>query len=201
MKTIKKAVLLLLTAGIVFSFTSCSEGRTEKGEENLTSFDSVRDYSNRQGFRNWYYYCGDVESNDQTLMTYSDYYARYTSIYAGIYYDTYILREYWLLGEHGEGVVLAFEAPTTDTAEITVEFTLLSSNSAADVVLQLYSSEQNNGYGGDFHDSLIRKATEYGEENKLTETFKYETEEGELLYFGFYGSKPAYAQVRVSIEY
>mgnify|MGYP001084596238 CR=1 FL=1 len=66
---IKKLLLALLFA--VSSLASCNSNNTSVKNEDVDdyklylndTFNSVKDLSDAQGYRNWYYYCGDTDDN------------------------------------------------------------------------------------------------------------------------------------------
>lgn len=100
---------------------------------------SVRDLSDRQGYRNWYYYCGDADQpGTLALMSFNDYYGRWSSKYQQLYFDTYMWSSVWLPdGQTGMGIGMGFLVPATGKLSVKANVTLLSNrdNNAADGVV------------------------------------------------------------------
>ena len=91
------------------------------------TFNSTQDLSDAQGYRNWYYYCGDAEINMLDYMVFSEYYGRWCSKFHHLYTDTYMWGTYWLPdGRQGFGVGMGFKAPATGTLEIAVTLNLIA---------------------------------------------------------------------------
>lgn len=94
------------------------------------TFNSVNDLSDKQGYRNWFYYCGDPDDNSLALMAFNDYYGRWCSSYQQLFYYTYMWGKTWLPeDQQGMGIGMSFKAPATGTISYKVVLRLLAHES------------------------------------------------------------------------
>lgn len=130
---IKKLLLALLFA--VSSLASCNNNNTSIKSEEVDdyklylneTFNSVKDLSDAQGYRNWYYYCGDTDDNSLSLMTFNDYYGRWCSKYQTLFYSTYMWGSFWLPeDQQGYGIGMGFKAPATGKVHVSCMVRLLA---------------------------------------------------------------------------
>lgn len=115
------------------------------------TFNSTKDMSDCQGYRNWYYYCGDPEDGSLSYMVFNDYYGRWCSKYQQIYYFTYMWGTAWLPeDQQGYGIGMSFKAPATGTVDVSVTLKLLAlpEFSNGDGVIFMISDINGDPYEG-----------------------------------------------------
>lgn len=115
------------------------------------TFNSTQDLSDCQGYRNWYYYCGDPEDGSLSYMVFNDYYGRWCSKYQQIYYFTYMWGTAWLPeDQQGYGIGMGFKAPATGKLDISVTLRLLElpKYSNGDGVIFMISDIKGDPYEG-----------------------------------------------------
>lgn len=115
------------------------------------TFNSTKDMSDCQGYRNWYYYCGDPEDGSLAYMVFNDYYGRWCSKYQQIYYFTYMWGTAWLPeDQQGYGIGMSFKAPATGKVNVSVTLKLLElpEFSNGDGVIFMISDINGDPYEG-----------------------------------------------------
>lgn len=135
----KYIVSILLIVFLMCIFASCSKETitydpepTAEVVDDYTqylgqTFNSTQDLSDCQGYKNWYYYCGDPEDGSLAYMVFNDYYGRWCSKYQQIYYFTYMWGTTWLPeDQQGYGIGMGFKAPATGKLDISVTVRLLA---------------------------------------------------------------------------
>lgn len=163
-KIFKTLICLLLACVSLCVFASCSETKSvvydpapsaEETDDYTKylgdTFNSTADLSDCQGYRNWYYYCGDPEDNSLAYMVFNDYYGRWCSKYQQLYYFTYMWSSVWLPeDQQGYGIGMGFKAPATGTVEISVTLKLLAlpEFSNGDGVIFMISDKNGDPYEG-----------------------------------------------------
>lgn len=140
-KLLQTAATIFLVGVYIFGTVSCGRGGEKvKYEPELPAaqvddytlyledtFNSTSDLSDCQGYRNWYYYCGDPEDGSLAYMVFNDYYGRWCSKYQQLYYFTYMWGTAWLPeDQQGYGIGMGFKAPATGTVSIDVTIRLLA---------------------------------------------------------------------------
>ena len=164
MRNILKKILLFFCAGLCFVAAGCgSEEKTvyspalpEAVKDDYTmylneTFNSTEDLSDCQGYRNWYYYCGDPEDDSLSLMVFNDYYGRWCSEYQSLYYYTYMWSTVWLPeDQQGYGIGMGFKAPATGKVSVSATVRLLADPdySNGDGVVFTISDKRGDPYDG-----------------------------------------------------
>ena len=160
-----KLLPLILTGAFLLCGAGCGgEGQTttyspslpEAQKDDYTlyledTFNNNADLSDCQGYRNWYYYCGDPEDDSLSLMVFNDYYGRWCSKYQQIYYFTYLWSRAWLPeDQQGYGIGMSFKAPATGTVHITATVRLLAEErfNSGDGVVFTISDKRGDPYDG-----------------------------------------------------
>lgn len=113
-KVLKLLVSLALTAACIFTaagLAGCGDGNDGKPVEVLSSYNNITDFSNKQGWRNWYYLYGDVE--EPSYMVFDMDGARWN----GRDFYSFIEIRQFHPGNNGESI-LGFKAPKSGTLKI-----------------------------------------------------------------------------------
>ncbi len=137
-KLFKSLICVLVVVLLISAFVGCAQTTVtydpEPFEEVVDdyrlyldeTFNSVQDLSDCQGYRNWYYYCGDPEDGSLDYMVFNDFYGRWCSQYQTIYEFTYMWSSVWLPEAlQGYGIGMSFKAPATGTLDVSVNLKLL----------------------------------------------------------------------------
>lgn len=158
---IKKACIGILATFLLLGATSCgetvtynpalpTEGQVDDYKQYLGKpFNSTADLSDCQGYKNWYYYCGDPEIEMLDYMVFSEYYGRWCSKYHHLYTYTYMWGTSWLPdGRQGFGIGMGFKAPATGMLDVSVMLNLLAvpELSSGDGVVFTISDKKGNAY-------------------------------------------------------
>lgn len=138
-KTIKTSMIVLLTSFLSICTAGCDAknvsynpplptGQADDYKQYLgETFNSTADLSDCQGYRNWYYYCGDPDNDTLAYMVFNDFYGRWCSKYQQLYTSTYIWGTAWLPeGQQGYGIGMGFKAPATGKVDVSVTVRLLA---------------------------------------------------------------------------
>ena len=191
----RKVLICILTILLFLVSTGCNSNKVSYNPElppvevddykqylNET-FNSRADLSSCQGYRNWYYYCGDPE-DQLSLMTYNSFYGRWCSKYNTTYTDTFMWGVSWL-PDHiaGAGVGMGFKAPATGKIDVYVMVRLLAPqySNSGDGVLFVISNQV-----GDMYDSISIRPQDGGKDMEYEETI--EVEKGDEILFMLYGN-------------
>ena len=164
------------------------------------TFNSSEDLSDCQGYKNWYYYCGDPEDRSLALMTFNDYYGRWCSKYQQLYYFTYLWGEDWYPeDQQGYGIGMGFKFPATGKIVFSAKIRLLqdpSYNNGDGVVFTI--SDKN----GDPYDGKSITPAEGGQDFVLSQTIDVKMGE-EILFMLFPngGNTHDYTKVIITINY
>lgn len=148
---------LLMAAGcgakekIVYSPALPGEAKDDYTLYLDETFNSTADLSDCQGYRNWYYYCGDPEDDSLSLMVFNDYYGRWCSEYQSLYYYTYMWSTVWLPeDQQGYGIGMGFKAPASGKVSVSATVRLLAdpNYSNGDGVVFTISDKSGDPYDG-----------------------------------------------------
>ena len=191
MKAIKKFSVFMITTFLLFGMISCGDSAQNSSLIQVDdykqylgeTFNSVVDLSSRQGYRNWYYYCGDPE-DQLSYMTFNSYYGRWCSKYNTLYADTFMWGNSWLPDNNaGAGVGMGFKAPATGTVEVNATVKLLSPEqyNSGDGVLFVVSDKS-----GELYSSIFITPKDGGIDKTICETI--EVSIGEEILFMLYGN-------------
>ena len=207
---IKKSSLALLTALLTLGAVGC--GKTtynpplpSAGVDDYTqylneTFNSTADLSDCQGYRNWYYYCGDPDNDTLSYMVFNDFYGRWCSEYQGLYTSTYMWGTAWLPeGQQGYGIGMGFKAPATGTVEVSVTLRLLAHPdfSSGDGVVFTISDITGEPYDG------VSISKQKGAKDQILETTVDVKMGEEILFMLFANANNThdYTNVDITINY
>ena len=213
MRKFKSLICAVLAAISVVCAVSCGGGTNTTYSPALPAqpkddyrqylneqWSSVNDMSDMQGYRNWYYYCGDPYDKSLELMVFNDYYGRWSSKYQQLYFDTYMWSNVWLPeDQQGYGIGMGFKAPASGRLQIVAEVTLLAEekyNSGDGVV---FSISDKNGLP---HDAMSIDAYQGGQKQTMNLTIDIKMDE-EVLFMLFpnTNNKNDFTEVNVTIKY
>ncbi len=197
--------MLLLVAIFAFGVFGCKgEGNPplkqgQKDDYKLylnQTFNSTADLSDCQGYKNWYYYCGDPENNTLALMVFNQFSGRWCSEYQNLEKDTYIWGTAWLPSTTG-GIGMGFKAPATGKLNVKVKIKLLGEPSTAveDAVVFTISD-----YNGEAYDGKSIKKGKAGIEYVLENTISVKIGDS-VLFMLFANNINYYTNVDITINY
>ena len=130
---LKKTLTLILVSLFIvcnlIGLVGCSKNSGNKVVDDYKlylndTFNSTLDLSDCQGYRNWYYYCGDPENNTLASLVFNEFSGRWCSEYQNLDKETYIWGTAWLPSPLG-GIGMGFKAPATGTVQVKVVLELL----------------------------------------------------------------------------
>lgn len=161
------------------------------------TFSSVGDASDCQGYRNWYYYCGDPDDDSFHLMTFNDCYGRWCSMYQELYEDTYMWSSAWLPGNN-DGIGMGFRAPAKGKISLLTEVTLLQDYDMSGNGVLFTVTDRS----GEYYERMNIKPEEGGTKKTYSEELSVEKGQ-ELLFFLFSNSNNTYdfTDVNITIRY
>ncbi len=163
-------------------------------------FSSTQDLSDAQGYRNWYYYCGDAEIDMLDYMVFSEYYGRWCSKYHHLYTETYMWGDYWLPdARQSFGVGMSFKAPAPGTLDIVVTLNLIAPPelSSGDGVVFTISDIKGNAY------EILSLEKEDGGKDVVIETSVQAKIDEEVLFMLFANTNNTndFTKVDITITY
>ncbi len=154
----KKLLSILLVALLAFGVSACgeatynpplSQGKVDDYKLYINeTYNSTADLSDCQGYRNWYYYCGDPENNTLAQMVFNQFSGRWCSEFQNLEKETYMWGNVWLPSPAG-GIGMGFKAPATGTLEVKAKIKLLGDgDSTGDGVIFTITDYYGESYDG-----------------------------------------------------
>lgn len=169
MKKVLTFVLSLVLCLGALALVGCKD----KGGEVLDSYNNITDFSNRQGWRNWYYLYGDVEAPEYMVFDLDN--GRWNG---RDWYSFMEIRQFHP-GNNGE-TILGFKAPKKGTLDVSGTITRCptdfnAQNADGVFVYAVYNTTENDYL---YSETLAKDA-----KDPYAVAFTQEVKAGEMLYF------------------
>ncbi len=196
---IKKVLALLLIALFAFGMFGCksssNNGQVDDYKLYLNeTYNSINDLSDCQGYRNWYYYCGDPENNTLSYMVFNQFSGRWCSEYQNLEKETYIWGTAWLPSPAG-GIGMGFKAPATGTVNVKAVIKLLGEGGDG-VVFTI------TDYNGEAYDGKALQSSKAGIEYVIEKTIDVKINDSILfMLFANTDNTNDFTNVDITINY
>ena len=204
---LKRILTCLLIVVFAFGILGCNVKGNPPTNQNVVddyklylneTFNSTNDLSDCQGYRNWYYYCGDPENNTLASMVFNSFSGRWCSEYQNLDKETYIWGTAWLPSPNG-GIGMGFKAPATGKLNVKVKIKLLGDSNAplGDGVVFTMSD-----YNGEAYDGKSIQSAKAGIEYVLENTISVKINDSILfMLFANTNNTNDYTSVDITIKY
>lgn len=165
---IKKIFCLIIA---LISLTTCFACAPTTSEPQIYDrYNNIEDFANAQGYKNWEYFCGDVEDEVDYMV-----YSKYSGKYLDFTGQGFVQKDHWMPAVNGE-IMVAFKAPKAGNINVTLKVDLLSLQEIGSDGIAFYVTSDNNS-------SYFYNATLRGENLSAETTFQCQLEQDERIYF------------------